>query len=41
MKIKWYGHSAFQITTEKGIRIIIAHRWIFHDRCRYGSKDYE
>ena len=23
MKIKWYGHSAFQITTEKGIRIII------------------
>ena len=23
MKIKWYGHAAFQITTEKGIRIII------------------
>ncbi|MGA2525431.1 MAG: MBL fold metallo-hydrolase [Smithellaceae bacterium] len=23
MKIKWYGHSAFQITTEKEIRIII------------------
>ena len=23
MKIKWYGHSAFQITTEKGMRIII------------------
>jgi Predicted Zn-dependent hydrolases of the beta-lactamase fold len=23
MKIKWYGHSAFQVTTEKGIRIII------------------
>ena len=23
MKIKWYGHSAFQITTESSIRIII------------------
>jgi L-ascorbate metabolism protein UlaG (beta-lactamase superfamily) len=23
VKIKWYGHSAFQITTEKGTRIII------------------
>jgi len=23
MKIKWYGHAAFQITTEKGIKIII------------------
>jgi L-ascorbate metabolism protein UlaG (beta-lactamase superfamily) len=23
MKIKWYGHAAFRITTEKGIRIII------------------
>jgi L-ascorbate metabolism protein UlaG (beta-lactamase superfamily) len=23
MKIKWYGHSAFQIITENGIRIII------------------
>ena len=23
MKIKWYGHSAFQIITDKGIRIII------------------
>ncbi|OGP86971.1 MAG: hypothetical protein A2031_03920 [Deltaproteobacteria bacterium RBG_19FT_COMBO_43_11] len=23
MKIKWYGHSAFQITTDKGTRIII------------------
>jgi L-ascorbate metabolism protein UlaG (beta-lactamase superfamily) len=23
MKIKWYGHSAFQITTNKGTRIII------------------
>ena len=23
MKIKWYGHSAFQIITEKGTRIII------------------
>lgn len=23
MKIKWYGHAAFQITTEKGTRIII------------------
>ena len=23
MKIKWYGYSAFHITTEKGIRIII------------------
>ncbi len=23
MKIKWYGHAAFQIITEKGIRIII------------------
>ncbi len=22
MKIKWYGHSAFLITTEKGVRII-------------------
>lgn len=23
MKIKWYGHAAFKITTDKGIRIII------------------
>lgn len=23
MKIKWYGHSAFQITTDEGVRIII------------------
>lgn len=23
MRIKWYGHAAFKITTEKGIRIII------------------
>jgi L-ascorbate metabolism protein UlaG (beta-lactamase superfamily) len=23
MKIKWYGHSAFQITTDRGTRIII------------------
>ena len=23
MKIKWYGHSAFLITTAKGVRIII------------------
>ena len=23
MKIKWYGHAAFRITTEKGTRIII------------------
>jgi L-ascorbate metabolism protein UlaG (beta-lactamase superfamily) len=23
MKIKWYGHAAFSLTTEKGIRIII------------------
>ena len=23
MKIKWYGHAAFQITTDKGTRIII------------------
>ncbi len=23
MKIKWYGHAAFQITTDKGTKIII------------------
>jgi len=23
MKIKWYGHASFKITTEKGVRIII------------------
>jgi len=23
MKIKWYGHAAFKITTDKGVRIII------------------
>jgi len=23
MKIKWYGHSAFQLTTDEGVRIII------------------
>jgi L-ascorbate metabolism protein UlaG (beta-lactamase superfamily) len=23
MKIKWYGHSAFKLTTDKGLRIII------------------
>ena len=23
MKIKWYGHAAFKITTEKGVRIIV------------------
>ena len=23
MKIKWYGHAAFQITTDEGVRVII------------------
>jgi L-ascorbate metabolism protein UlaG (beta-lactamase superfamily) len=43
MKIKWYGHAAFKITTDKGIRIIIDpyEPGAFNGALSYGKIDEE